>query len=132
MGLAVDEALPAGDNHLFGSADEMYKAACGRGWGGRLLLPDLVTNAADDSDGNSSISSDDGDLYFVRSRLAFRAMLERLRGRYLRAHVGFPADRGSFASSFVHIMGILYCACCVPSRCKRGVPCVLQRPPALH
>ena len=31
---AVDEALPAEDNHLFGSADEMYKAARERGRGG--------------------------------------------------------------------------------------------------
>ena len=45
---AVDEALPTEDNRLCGSADEMYEAARGRGRGGRLLLPDLGANAADD------------------------------------------------------------------------------------
>ena len=35
-------------------------------------------------------------------------MLERLRGRRLQVQVGFPADRGSFASSFARIMGTLY------------------------
>ena len=86
----------------------MYEATRGHGRGGRLLLPDLVANAADDSDGDSSSSSDGGGLFLVQSRLAFRAMLERERSRDLRVQVGFPADRGSFASSFARIMGTLY------------------------
>ena len=106
---AIDEALHAEDNHLFGSADEMYEAARGRGWGERLLLPDLVANAADDSDSNSGSSSDYGDLTFVRSRFTFRAILERVRGRDWRDHVGFPADRGNFSSSFPVLWSTLCC-----------------------
>ena len=86
----------------------MYEAARGRGRGGRLLLPDLVANAAGDNDSDSSSSSDDGDIFFAQSRLAFRAMLERERSRDWRVQVGFPADRGGFASSFARIMGMLY------------------------
>ena len=63
----VDEALPAEDNHLFGSADEMYEAARGRGRGGRLLLPELVANAAGDNDSDSGSSSNTG-TFSLRNR----------------------------------------------------------------
>ena len=96
---AVDEALPAEDDHLFGSADEMYEDARGRGQDGRLLLPDLVANAAGDNDGDRGSGRDDGGLFLAPSRLAFRAMLEHERGRDWRIQLGFPADRSSFASS---------------------------------
>ena len=68
----------------------------------------MQLSAADDSHSDSSSSSNDGDLFFVRSRLAFQAMLERERSHDLRVQVGFPADRGNFASSFARIMGTLY------------------------